>query len=249
MIFSVISIFPEMLAAITDYGITRRAFLNKICHIVTINPRDFALGPHHRVDDKTYGGGAGMVMKTQPLELAMNQAIKLQAEQGVVSPFKVYLSPQGKRVDQKLINDLLTQKGIILTCGRYEGVDERFIKRNIDLEISVADIVVSGGELPAMLLIDAIVRQLPHVLNDQESLNNESFMKGLLDYPHYTNPRNYEGEMVPEVLLNGNHEQIAKWRLQLSLWNTFKKRPELLKNRCLTKIESRLLEEAKIIFK
>jgi tRNA (guanine37-N1)-methyltransferase len=233
-----------MFAAITDYGITRRAFDNNICKLMTINPRDFTTDSYHRIDDKAYGGGAGMVMKVAPLELALEAGLAKQAKLGVAKPLKIYLSPQGQPLDQEMVNRLATCEGMVLVCGRYEGIDERFIERNIDLEISIADIVVSGGELPAMLLIDSIMRQIPGVLNDGESAVNDSFMNGLLDYPHYTTPREYNGMEVPEVLLGGNHEQIKKWRLQMSLLRTSRRRPDLLKRRNLTKIESRLLEEA-----
>lgn len=233
-----------MFAAITNYGITKRAFDNNLCKIMTINPRDFTTDPYRRIDDKAYGGGAGMVMKAEPLELALDSGLATQRKLGVSNPLKIYLSPQGQPINQTLVNQLALNPGVILVCGRYEGIDERFIERNIDLEISVADTVVSGGELPAMLLIDSIMRQIPGVLNDQESAINDSFMNGLLDYPHYTTPQQYKGTTVPKVLLSGNHEQIQKWRLQMSLLRTAKRRPDLIARRNLTKIESRLLEEA-----
>lgn len=233
-----------MFETITNYGITKRAFDNKTCSLDVINPRTFTTDNYQRVDDKSYGGGAGMVMKAQPLELALNYACRAQEQSGVKRLLKIYLSPQGKTVNQEMINNLLSYDGLILVCGRYEGIDERFIERNIDMEISIADIVVSGGELPAMLLIDSIMRQIPGVVNDYDSVTNDSFMNGLLDYPHYTTPQVYEGHKVPEVLLNGNHEQIKTWRLQNSLLRTFLRRPDLLEKRSLNKIESRLLEEA-----
>lgn len=245
MILNVISIFPDMLSGLTDFGITRRAFENKICELFTHNPRDFTSDPYKRIDDTSFGGGASMVMKIEPLELALEAALQVQHEHGVAKPLKIYLSPQGKTVNQNMINQLAQHSGIVLVCGRYEGVDERFIERNIDLEISIADIVVSGGELPAMLLIDAIMRQLPGVLNNQESAINDSFMNGLLDYPHYTKPREYKGVKVPEVLMSGDHKQIEKWRLQMSLERTKIRRPDLLEKRVLNKIESRLLESIK----
>lgn len=244
MIFTIISIFPEMFVSLTDYGITKRAFDNNICKLMTINPRDFTTDSYRRIDDKAYGGGAGMVMKVEPLELALKSGVATQLENGVTNPLKVYLSPQGQPINQEMVNRLANCEGMVLVCGRYEGVDERFIEHNIDMEISIADTVVSGGELPAMLLIDSIMRQIPGVLNDQESAINDSFMNGLLDYPHYTTPREYKGSNVPEVLLGGNHEQIRKWRLQMSLLRTKLRRPDLLEGRNLTKIESRLLEDA-----
>ncbi len=232
-----------MFNSLSQFGITKRAFNNKICELFLVNPRDFTTDPYHRIDDKPYGGGSGMIMKAKPLELAINKAIQQQEVLGVKKSLKIFLSPQGKPVNQDIINNLSEQKGIVFVCGRYEGVDERFIEQNIDMEISVGDIVVSGGELPAMLIIDAIMRQLPGVLNDEESALTDSFMNGLLDYPHYTTPRDYNGSGIPDVLLSGNHKQINKWRLQQSLWRTYKRRPELLQKRTLTKIESGLLEE------
>ena len=232
-----------MFDSITKFGVTSRAFNNKICSLSTNNPRDFTSDPYKRVDDKAFGGGPGMVMKIEPLELALNEALSEQKNLGIDKPLRIYLSPQGSRVDQAMINELAQRDGLIFVCGRYEGVDERFIERNIDLELSIGDFVVSGGEIPAMLLIDSIMRQIPGVLNDKESAIADSFMNNLLDYPHYTIPREYDGLKVPDVLLSGNHKQIQLWRLQMSLWRTFKRRPELLQSRNLTKIESGLLAE------
>lgn len=232
-----------MFNSLSQFGITRKAFTNKICELFLVNPRDFTKDPYHRIDDKPFGGGPGMVMKAEPLELAVNKAIQQQEVLGVKKSLRVFLSPQGKLVNQDMINFLSEQKGIVFVCGRYEGIDERFIENNIDLELSIGDIVVSGGELPTMLIIDAIMRQLPGVLNDQESATTDSFMNGLLDYPHYTMPRNYQDISIPEVLLSGNHKQINEWRRQQSLWRTYKRRPDLLQKRTLTKIESGLLEE------
>lgn len=234
-----------MFTALTASGITKYAFEQNLCTLDIFNPRDYTTDPYKRIDDKSFGGGPGMVMKIEPLELAMNDAIQKQDTSGSKKPLCIYLSPQGKNADQDLINNLREESGIIFVCGRYEGIDERFIQNNIDLEISISDFVVSGGELPAMLLMDAIIRQIPGVLNNQESVNNDSFMNGLLDYPHYTHPRDYNGKCVPEVLLSGNHKKIEKWRLQMSLLRTFQRRPDLFEKRTLTKIESGLLEEAK----
>lgn len=235
-----------MFSAITNSGITRNAFEKNFCSLNLVNPRDFTNDPYKRVDDKSFGGGAGAVMKIEILELALDAAIKEQQVYGVTKPYKVYLSPQGQKADQDLINNLSKESGIIFVCGRYEGVDERFIQRNIDLEVSIGDFVVSGGELPAGLLMDGIIRQIPGVLNNQDSSINDSFMNGLLDYPHYTHPRVYNGNEVPEVLLSGNHQEIEKWRLKMSLLRTLQRRPDLLDKRTLTKIESRLLEELKL---
>ncbi|MFN8769477.1 MAG: tRNA (guanosine(37)-N1)-methyltransferase TrmD [Neisseriaceae bacterium] len=243
MIFNVISIFPGMFDSITKFGVTSRAFENNICYLNFNNPRDFTNDPYKRVDDKPFGGGPGMVMNVEPLELAFKQAVLEQRDFGVVKPLCIYMSPQGKSATQNLVNDLALKDGIIFVCGRYEGVDERFIESNVDLEISIGDFVVSGGELPAMMLIDSIMRQIPGVLNDKESARNDSFMNELLDYPHYTLPRSYCGVDVPDVLLSGNHKQIELWRLQMSLWRTYVRRPDLLQSRKLTEIESGLLEE------
>jgi tRNA (guanine37-N1)-methyltransferase len=232
-----------MFESITKYGITSKAFDNELCYLNFNNPRDFTFDSYKRVDDKPFGGGPGMVMKVEPLELAMKEAISQQSYYGVEKPLKVYLSPQGKLVNQVIINDLLRENGIIFVCGRYEGVDERFICRNIDLELSIGNFVVSGGEIPAMILVDAIMRQIPGVLNDKDSAKFDSFMNGLLDYPHYTLPRNYHGDSVPDVLLSGNHRQIELWRLQMSLWRTYQRRPELLRLKELTKVESGLLNQ------
>lgn len=233
-----------MFSAITQSGITKHAFSQNLCSLDIFNPRNYTNDPYHRVDDKSFGGGPGMVMKIEPLEHALNAATAKQRLAQVDTPYRVYLSPQGTRASQELITNLSKKSGIILVCGRYEGVDERFIESNIDLEVSIGDFVVSGGELPAMLLMDAIIRQIPGVLGNQESVINDSFMNGLLDYPHYTHPRDYNGKIVPPVLLSGNHKEIKKWRCKMSLLRTLQKRPDLLDPRTLTKIESGLLEEA-----
>ncbi len=225
------------------YGIVGRAQNNNLFKLDAINPRDYTTDNYHRIDDKSFGGGPGMVMMIEPLEKALDSAKSSHANQGVNHSKVVYLSPQGQKITQPLVNQLALEPGLIMVCGRYEGVDERFIERNVDLELSVGDFVVSGGELPAQLLIDAIARQIPGALNTSESVLNDSFMDGLLDYPHYTQPRDYDGDLVPEVLLSGNHSLIKKWRLQQSLWRTYQRRPDLLENREFTKEESRLLQE------
>ena len=232
-----------MFASITEHGVTSRAFKNDICKLLMLNPRDFTTDPYRRVDDKSFGGGPGMVMKIEPLELAMKAAMLHQESLAVKQPLRVYMSPQGKVINQTMVNNLTKERGIIFVCGRYEGVDERFLEANIDLEISTGDYVVSGGEIPAMLVIDAIMRQIPMVLNDVESAECDSFMNGLLDHPHYTTPREHNGVGVPDVLLSGNHKQIDLWRLQMSLWRTYQRRPDLLQLRTMTKLESRLLNE------
>ncbi len=235
-----------MFSSIREFGVIGRASESNLFNLDVINPRDFTLDNYRRIDDKTFGGGPGMVMKIEPLEKALAFARAQQVTHGVEKPEVVYLSPQGKKVDQEQINLLARKPGLIFVCGRYEGIDERFIERNVDIELSIGDFVVSGGELPAMLVIDAIVRQLPGTLNSIESVQYDSFMNGLLDCPHYTQPREYEGVKVPEVLLSGDHKKIKTWRLQQSLWRTYLRRPELLQERKLTKEESRLLEEMKV---
>ena len=244
MIFNIISIFPEMFDSILHYGVLGRAFTNDICSLNFNNPRDFVSDSYKRIDDKPFGGGPGMVMKIAPLEDAIKMALQQQQTLDVKKNIRIYMSPQGKPCNQALVSELLQYDGIIFVCGRYEGIDERCIERNIDLEISIGDFVVSGGELPAMMLIDALMRHIPGVLHDKDSAQADSFVSGLLDHPHYTIPREYDGMNVPEVLLSGNHEQIKLWRLQMSLWHTYKKRPDLLQSKQLTKIESGLLQDA-----
>lgn len=232
-----------MFNSLINFGVIGRAFKNKICDIEFNNPRDFATNNYRRVDDKPFGGGSGMVMKVDVLENTLMNSIEQLKIKDVINPLKVYLSPKGKKINQNLINQLSFEKGLIFVCGRYEGIDERFIENNIDIELSIGDFVVSGGELPTMILIDAIVRQLPNVLNSNDSAIADSFMNGLLDYPHYTIPREYKGQNIPDVLLSGNHKQIELWRLQMSLWHTYKRRPDLLEQKKLTNLESRLLQE------
>lgn len=232
-----------MIDAFSQHGIVARALTRGLFALTALDLRDFATDNYRRIDAKTYGGGPGMVMTIAPLEAALAKAKAEQKSAGINQPVVIYLSPQGQPVKQPLLNQLAQQRGIIFVCGRYEGVDERFIQRNVDLELSIGDFVVSGGELPALLLIDALVRQLPGSVKQHESISNDSFMHGLLDYPHYTAPRDYQGVKVPEILASGNHEQIKRWRLQQSLWRTYQRRPDLLQQRNLTKEESRLLAE------
>lgn len=230
-----------MFAALKQDGIVARALDKGLFNLNIVNPRDFTTDNYRRIDDKTFGGGAGMVMKIEPLELALADAKKCFEQNNVTKPLVIYMSPQGKKVTQQVINDLATTDGIIIVCGRYEGVDERFIERNVDLELSIGDFVVSGGEIPAMLVVDGVVRQIPGAMNSAESVERDSFMDGLLDCPHYTVPRDYNGSLVPDVLLSGNHELIRQWRLQQGLWRTYLRRPDLLESKQLTKEQSRLL--------
>lgn len=242
MIFDVISLFPEMFDAISKQGITSRALERKIFSLNLINPRDFTQDNHKTVDDRSYGGGPGMVMLAEPLAQAIGLAKKNQSNLGVKSHV-IHLSPRGVPLNHQKVMQLSQQQGLILLASRYEGVDERLINALVDEEISIGDYVLSGGELPAMALIDAIVRQLPGVLGDADSAIEDSFVNGLLDYPHYTRPEEYAGMVVPEVLLSGNHAKIREWRLKQSLLLTRAKRPDLLAARSLTKEEARLLQE------
>jgi tRNA (guanine37-N1)-methyltransferase len=238
-----ITLFPEMFDAVRRYGVTGRAAERGVYELVLWNPRDFTADNYRTVDDRPYGGGPGMVMLAEPLEKAILAAKARQAAAGAERTRVVYLSPQGRLLDHERVKVLAQLPGLVLLMGRYEGVDERLLECHVDEEISTGDYVVSGGELPAMVLIDAIVRQLPGVLGDAESANQDSFADGLLDCPHYTRPEVYQGKRVPAVLLSGNHAQIARWRLKQALGRTWLRRPELLKRRGLSEHEQRLLEE------
>ena len=239
MWIGIVSLFPEMFEALTHYGITRRAIERGILEVDTWNPRDFALDRHKTVDDKPYGGGPGMLMKVEPL----HDAIQVARQKSATNCPVVYLSPQGKRLTQADLDRLAEHQELILVAGRYEGIDERLVESVIDEEISIGDFVVSGGELPAMMLIDGITRLLPDALGDRESAEQESFVDGLLDYPQYTRPEDVAGLRVPEVLLSGNHEKIARWRKQQALGRTRERRPDLLVQRELSEEERLLLDE------
>ena len=228
MQFDVVSLFPEMFAAITQSGITRRAFEQGKCSLGLWNPRDFTSDSYRTVDDRPYGGGPGMVMLARPLEMALGAAAQRQQEQGLPKPRVIYLSPQGRVLNHQRVMQLATEPGLVLLCGRYEAVDQRLLDRCVDEEISIGDFVLSGGELPAMALMDAVIRQLPGVLHDDASAAEDSFVNGLLDYPHYTRPEVYEGLAVPPVLMGGHHAEIVKWRRQQALRATAAKRPELI---------------------
>jgi len=239
MQFDVISLFPEMFEALTQYGITARAFENKLYELKCWNPRDFTADNHKTVDDRPYGGGPGMVMLIEPLEKAINAA---KQNAGVATKV-IHLSPSGKLLTHEKVMELSQQKSLILLASRYEGVDQRLLDELVDEEISIGDYVLSGGELPAMALMDALIRQLPGALGDADSAVEDSFVDGLLDCPHYTRPEVYKDVDVPEVLLSGNHAKIKEWRLKQSLALTRAKRPDLLAARSLTKEEARLLKE------
>lgn len=245
----VITLFPEMFVALTGSGIPRKAMEAGAWSLGIWNPRDYTEDKHRTVDDRPFGGGPGMVMMARPLELAIASAKARQQALGIECSRVIYLSPQGRRLNHAGVLELSAgparKEGFVLLCGRYEGVDERLIERVVDEEVSIGDFVVSGGELPAMLLIDAMVRHLPGALNDALSAEQDSFVDGLLDCPHYTRPEVYEDVRVPEVLLSGNHARIRRWRLKESLARTLKRRPDLLQDRQLTKEEAQLLAEVK----
>lgn len=241
--FDVITLFPEMFSALSGFGITGRARERGLYELNCWNPRDFAEDRYRTVDDRPYGGGPGMVMLPGPLEKAI-VAAKARQQDSVGSAGRViYLSPQGRRLDHARVLELVAEPAVVLLCGRYEGVDQRLIERCVDEEISLGDFVLSGGELPAMVLLDSMIRQLPGALNDEDSAVEDSFVDGLLDCPHYTRPEEYAGQKVPEILLSGNHAKIKRWRLKQSLARTRARRPDLLAARPLTKEESRLLME------
>lgn len=243
--FDAVTLFPEMFDAITRSGITRRAFENRVYELVLWNPRDFSTNAYRSVDDRPYGGGPGMVMMSEPLETSLKAARQRQRSCGVRDPKVIYFTPQGNVLNHAMVTQLAHHDGLILLCGRYEGVDERLIERQVDYEISMGDYVLSGGELPAMALMDALIRQIPGVLGDAESANQDSFVQGLLDCPHYTRPEVYEGAAVPPVLMSGNHAEIDRWRLKQSLGRTWSRRPELLARLTLTAEQKTLLEEYK----
>ena len=239
MKIALITLFPEMFEALTGYGISGRAVNQGLVEISSFNPRDFTHDLHATVDDRPYGGGPGMVMMIEPLRKAISAAKDwIQGE-----PLVVYLSPQGKVLQQTAVNQFATGQSLILIAGRYEGIDERLIELEVDQEWSIGDYVLSGGELPAMVFMDALIRQLPGALGHKESANQDSFADGILDCPHYTRPEKYQGLDVPEVLLSGNHEKIRQWRLKQSLLRTKQRRPDLLEKLELDDEQKALLKE------
>ncbi len=235
----VITLFPEMFEAIKQ-GITGRAIRNGLIELGLTNPRDFTTDRHKTVDDRPYGGGPGMLMKVEPLKEAI---LSVKVNSNYKQPKVVYLSPQGQPLTQNIVKALTNNEQLILLAGRYEGVDERLIEHYVDYECSIGDYVLSGGELPAMVLIDSLIRLLPGALGHNESASNDSFYAGLLDHPHYTRPEDFEGDRVPPVLLSGDHKKIEQWRLKQSLGRTWQRRPDLLANRELNELEQRLLDE------
>jgi tRNA (guanine37-N1)-methyltransferase len=236
--FDVVTLFPEMFAAVAGSGITSRALDAGLWSLTTWNPRDFTTDHYRTVDDRPYGGGPGMVMLAEPLERALDAVAKSGGSRRTI-----YLSPQGRKLDHRRVMELVKEPAVTLLCGRYEGVDERLLARRADEEISIGDFVLSGGEIAAMALMDAVVRQLPGAVGDSASVVEESFADGLLDCPQYTRPESYRGEKVPEVLLSGHHANIRRWRLKQALGRTWLRRPDLLEVRSLSNEERLLLEE------
>lgn len=237
MRIALVSLFPEMFAAVAEHGVTGRAVRQGLVSLACCNPRDYTVDKHRTVDDRPYGGGPGMLMKIDPLQQAIAAAREVAGHSAPV----VYLSPQGQRFDHSKALALAGLPGLVLVAGRYEGVDERLIEAAVDEELSIGDYVLSGGELAAMVVIDAVTRQLPGVLGHESSASEDSYANGLLDCPHYTRPETYLGARVPEVLLGGNHDEIRRWRLQQSLGRTFERRPDLLQGRVMTAEEETLL--------
>jgi tRNA (guanine37-N1)-methyltransferase len=242
MNIAIVTLFPEMFTALTEYGVSGRAVKQGIMHMQCWNPRDFTKDKHRTVDDRPYGGGPGMLMKTEPVVAAIDAA-KVELTEGDKKPTVLCLSPQGKRLEQKDIVRLAKEHSLILLCGRYEGIDDRVIQTRVDEEFSLGDYVISGGELAAMVLMDAIIRLQPDALGHADSAAEDSFATGLLDYPHYTRPEEFAGHKVPEVLLSGDHAAIARWRLKQSLGRTWLRRPDLLQEYKLDDEQKELLEE------
>lgn len=234
-----VSLFPEFASSLASHGVVGRAITRGLVRLDCWNPRDFAGDPHRTVDDRPYGGGPGMVMKFEPLAAAV-QAARAATPPG--SPV-VCLSPQGELFDQQTARRFATLPGLILVAGRYEGIDERLIEAEVDIELSIGDFVLSGGEIAAMAVVDAIVRLVPGVLGDQESAQQDSFMSGLLDHPHYTRPEVVRGMRVPDVLLSGDHTRIARWRRKQALGRSFVRRPDLLRKIELTDEQRQMLDE------
>lgn len=239
MRIDVVTLFPDLVQGLVEYGIAGRAARQGLLQLKTWNPRDFTGDRHRTVDDRPYGGGPGMVMKVEPVRAAIGAArAELPAGTAVI-----YLSPQGERIDQRHIEALASEPAAVLVAGRYEGLDERLIEAEVDREWSIGDYVLSGGELAAMVILDAVTRLLPGALGDAESARQDSFMDGLLDYPHYTRPEEIDGRRVPQVLLGGDHGAIARWRRKQALGRTWLRRPDLLEVLELDAEQQALLQE------
>jgi len=245
MHFDVVTLFPEMFDALTGSGITQRARTNGLYELVLWNPRDFSTNAYRSVDDRPYGGGPGMVMMAEPLAKALKAARQRQSSSGVKHSRTVFLSPQGRPLTQQIVEELGEYDGLVLLAGRYEGVDERVLATEIEDQVSIGDYVLSGGELPAMVLMDALIRRIPGALNDAESAQQDSFSNVLLDCPQYTRPEVYGRNAVPDVLLSGHHAHISRWRMKQSLGRTWRVRPDLLANLSLSPEQMALLEEYK----
>ena len=248
MNIAIVTLFPEMFSALTEYGVTGRAVQHGLVYTQCWNPRDFTKDKHRTVDDRPYGGGPGMLMKTEPVIAAIDAARKgikgiVESSNNGNRPKVLCLSPQGKRLKQKDIEALAKESSLILLCGRYEGIDERVIETQVDEEYSLGDYVISGGELAAMVLMDAMIRLQPEALGHEDSVSEDSFAAGLLDCPHYTRPEDFAGNRVPEVLLSGDHAAIARWRLKQSLGRTWLRRPDLLDDIKLDDEQQALLKE------
>ena len=239
----VVTLFPPMFDALTEYGVSGRAHQTGRYRLQTWNPRDFTHDAYRTIDDRPYGGGPGMVMLAEPLQAAFEAARQRQRESGVAAPATIYLSPQGEPLTHSIVDELAQQAGLILIAGRYEGIDERFLEAAQPREISLGDYVLSGGELAAMVLLDSVLRQLPGVLGDADSAQQDSFVDGALDCPHYTRPEEYLGRRVPAVLLSGNHADIARWRRKQALGRTWLRRPDLLARLSLSTADQALLDE------
>ncbi|MDP6413609.1 MAG: tRNA (guanosine(37)-N1)-methyltransferase TrmD [Gammaproteobacteria bacterium] len=248
MQIGIVTLFPEMFAAITDYGISSRAIKNALVSVDFWNPRDFATDKHRTVDDKPFGGGPGMLMKTEPLLESIHSARQALSQQTEIAKV-IYLSPQGSPLRQADIVELARRPNMVLVCGRYQGIDARIIESEIDEEWSLGDFVISGGEVAAMALIDAMIRFQPGALGDEDSAQQDSFANGLLHSPEYTRPQSVDGQQVPEVLLSGDHEAIRVWRLQQSLGSTWLKRPDLLEALSLNEEQQQLLDQFKNEYK
>ena len=244
--YDVITLFPEMFDAIADFGVTRRGLDEGAWQLKCWNPREFATNAYKTIDDRPYGGGPGMVMMAEPLNAAIDAALKRQVEKSVAASTVIYVTPQAKPITDQGIRELVELEGLVLLCGRYEGIDERLIQSRVDLEISIGDYVLSGGELAAMVLIDAMVRLLPGVLGDGQSAVEDSFSPtrdGLLDHPHYTRPEIWNDVAVPPILMSGDHAKIVAWRRKQALTRSLKRRPELLDGKAWNKPDLKLLDE------
>ena len=244
--YSVITLFPEMLDAIADFGVTRRGLDEKVWELKCWNPREFAVNAYKTIDDRPYGGGPGMVMMAEPLNAALDAATAQQVAGGVAKPKVVYVTPQARPITDAGIRELANEDGLIFLCGRYEGIDERLIETRVDVEVSIGDYVLSGGELAAMVIIDAMVRLLPGVLGDGQSAVEDSFSPtrdGLLDHPHYTRPESWNGHTVPPVLMSGDHAKIQAWRRKQALKRTQERRADLMQGRTWNKQDLKLLDE------